>query len=215
MGMQPGQSLTTTKYYLKRSMEVKSFYVKCVLYYNDIPCNEIYLIIAVIACPFFPFHPQITLEGPVKFLCNIFQVTEESGKNSPAVRNHLLSGSSDGLQFPSTHHEGKPLLNNIPLQNVSLDNQSNCKTSSDGEIFSCSSNDQREIAEFNQKIAFEQVQKCITRLEEYICMKDREERRLKMSRRQWREVAFIMDRSFFIFYIIIIVTSILFLFPRP
>ena len=129
--------------------------------------------------------------------------------------NGEIGNSSIGIQLPSTHHEDKPLLNDIPLHEVSLDNQAKYKPSSDGKIAPRTNCNQGEITEFNQKIAIEQLQRGITRLEEYICCKEQEQKLHGKSKKEWKEIASIMDRCFFILYIIIIVTSLTLMFPRP
>ncbi len=60
-----------------------------------------------------------------------------------------------------------------------------------------------------------QLRKSLKQIEIFLVNKEKETHRLKKIKRDWKNVAIVMDRLFFILYLGIIIASLTLMFPRP
>ncbi len=145
----------------------------------------------------------------------IYQVNDVSSNCNDSVWNHVPRTCSSSYVFSSSRQEDKPLLNNVPLHDISHDNQANNNQLNENRISPMHDYEKQENTDLNQKIAMEQLRRTLKHLEDFIMSKETEYRMYRQSRREWKSIAIVMDRCFFILYMIFIITSISAMFPRP
>ena len=136
----------------------------------------------------------------------------------PSGRESSISYNISPISF-NTRHEGRPLVNSLPLQHTtrvqrsddhnSNNNQSPPRTDYVPRYEPLPNSDLDTLTSLNQ------IRKSMKQIETLFINKEKEARRLRKMKREWKSVAIVMDRLFFILYLAIIVTSITLMFPRP
>ena len=132
-------------------------------------------------------------------------------------------------------YEGKPLLigngaNTIPLRELNHNNTTDTSTflgdphqhftprltysdNSENKFENISSESDSQYTLLAQNI--DSMSKTLRQMEAYMCRQAKHDMTYRKNKKDWKTVAIVMDRLFFIIYVIIIILSVSILFPRP
>ena len=116
----------------------------------------------------------------------------------------------------SSRIEDRPLINPVPLHQLPQDQRTGDHNSNTTQSTRRKDYLSRfDHGESEMVVYLNQLRKSIKQIDSFFVNKENEARRLRKMRREWKSVAIVMDRIFFILYVAIIVTSITLMFPRP
>ena len=166
---------------------------------------------------------QCTLEGPKKYMCVCAGHFLPTGGLPREYDSPLICREPSGRESSSSYNISPTSFNtrheDRPLQHIPRVQRSNGHNTNNNQppprmgyvprFEPLSNSDLDTLTSLNQ------LRKSMKQIEILFVNKEKEARRLRKMRREWKSVAIVMDRLFFILYLAIIVTSITLMFPRP
>ena len=140
--------------------------------------------------------------------------------DSPSVCRESSSAYDISSMSLHTKLEERPLVNSVPLQHMSReqrssDNHTNNNQSARRKESYLQQFEPLPTSDLDIVASMNQLRKSMKQIESFFVTKEREARRQRKIRREWKSVAIVMDRVFFVLYLAIIATSITLMFPRP